>query len=41
MLDPLWRRVDGEPRYAFLGGMLYGPSLLNDDVDAGAALLRA
>jgi NitT/TauT family transport system substrate-binding protein len=50
LLDPVWRRVDGEPGYTFLGGqplgeplggMLYGPSLLNDDVDAGVALLRA
>lgn len=50
LLDPVWRRVDGEAGYAFLcgqppgeplGGMLYGPSLLNDDVDAGVALLRA
>ncbi|WP_435284234.1 ABC transporter substrate-binding protein [Streptomyces koelreuteriae] len=50
LLDPVWRRVDGEPGYAFLGGqppgeplggMLYGPSLLDDDVDAGVALLRA
>ncbi|GAA2400185.1 ABC transporter substrate-binding protein [Streptomyces coeruleofuscus] len=50
LLDPVWRRVDGEPDYAFLGGqppgeplggMLYGPSLLDDDVDAGVALLRA
>ncbi|MCX4698031.1 ABC transporter substrate-binding protein [Streptomyces sp. NBC_01373] len=50
LLDPVWRRVDGESGYAFLGGqplgeplggMLYGPSLLNDDVDAGVALLRA
>ncbi|MEU6351678.1 ABC transporter substrate-binding protein [Streptomyces sp. NPDC047072] len=50
LLDPVWRRVDGKPGYAFLGGqplgeplggMLYGPSLLNDDVDAGVALLRA
>jgi NitT/TauT family transport system substrate-binding protein len=50
LLDPIWRRVDGEPGYAFLGGqplgeplggLLYGPSLLNDDVDAGVALLRA
>ncbi|MEV7733636.1 ABC transporter substrate-binding protein [Streptomyces sp. NPDC088921] len=50
LLDPVWRRVDGEPGYAFLGGqplgeplggMLYGPGLLNDDVDAGVALLRA
>ncbi|WSQ11714.1 ABC transporter substrate-binding protein [Streptomyces sp. NBC_01231] len=49
LLDPVWRRVDGEPGYAFLGGqplgeplggMLYGPSLLDDDVDAGVALLR-
>jgi NitT/TauT family transport system substrate-binding protein len=50
LLDPVWRRVDGEPGYAFLGGqpageplggMLYGPGLLDDDVDAGVALLRA
>jgi NitT/TauT family transport system substrate-binding protein len=50
LLDPVWRRVDGRPGYAFLGGqppgeplggLLYGPGLLNDDVDAGVALLRA
>ncbi|MFC4506519.1 MULTISPECIES: ABC transporter substrate-binding protein [Streptomyces] len=52
LLDPVWRKVDGDPSYAFLGGqppgeplggLLYGPSLLNDDdgVDAGVALLRA
>jgi NitT/TauT family transport system substrate-binding protein len=50
LLDPVWRRVDGAPGYAFLGGqplgeplggMLYGPGLLDDDVDAGVALLRA
>ncbi|MFK4098637.1 ABC transporter substrate-binding protein [Streptomyces sp. NPDC019531] len=50
LLDPVWRNVDGKPGYAFLGGqplgeplggMLYGPGLLNDDVDAGVALLRA
>ncbi|MER5433061.1 ABC transporter substrate-binding protein [Streptomyces sp. NPDC002588] len=50
LLDPVWRRVDGDPSYAFLGGqpqgeplggLLYGPKLLNDDVDAGVALLRA
>ncbi|MFE7972383.1 ABC transporter substrate-binding protein [Streptomyces shenzhenensis] len=50
LLDPVWRRVDGERGYAFLGGqplgeplggMLYGPTLLQDDVDAGVALLRA
>lgn len=50
LLDPVWRKVDGEPGYAFLGGqprgeplggMLYGPALLQDDVDAGVALLRA
>ncbi|MEU0410960.1 ABC transporter substrate-binding protein [Streptomyces griseorubiginosus] len=50
LLDPVWRRVDGAPGYAFLGGqplgeplggMLYGPGLLNEDVDAGVALLRA
>jgi NitT/TauT family transport system substrate-binding protein len=50
LLDPVWRRVDGKPGYAFLGGqplgeplggMLYGPTLLQDDTDAGVALLRA
>ncbi|MFF0733368.1 ABC transporter substrate-binding protein [Streptomyces chartreusis] len=50
LLDPVWRKVDGEQGYAFLGGqpqgeplggMLYGPALLQDDVDAGVALLRA
>lgn len=50
LLDPVWRKVDGTPGYAFLGGqppgeplggLLYGPSLLNDDVDAGVALIRA
>ncbi|MET9835227.1 ABC transporter substrate-binding protein [Streptomyces sp. NPDC006385] len=50
LLDPVWRKVDGKQGYAFLGGqplgeplggMLYGPALLQDDVDAGVALLRA
>ncbi|QOV41472.1 ABC transporter substrate-binding protein [Streptomyces ferrugineus] len=50
LLDPVWRKVDGERGYAFLGGqprgeplggMLYGRALLQDDVDAGVALLRA
>jgi NitT/TauT family transport system substrate-binding protein len=50
LLDPVWRKVDGKPGYAFLGGqpageplggLLYGPTLLHDDVDAGVALLRA
>ncbi|TLS42300.1 hypothetical protein FE633_32005 [Streptomyces montanus] len=50
LLDPVWRKVDGDARYAFLGGqpageplggMLFGPNLLKDDVDAGVALLRA
>ncbi|MFI5675008.1 ABC transporter substrate-binding protein [Streptomyces cellulosae] len=50
LLDPVWRRVADRPDYAFLGGqplgeplggMLYGPRLLDDDVDAGVALLRA
>ncbi|SDN70596.1 NitT/TauT family transport system substrate-binding protein [Streptomyces sp. cf386] len=50
LLDPVWRKVDGKPGYAFLGGqplgeplggMLYGRTLLDDDVDAGVALLRA
>lgn len=50
LLDPVWRKVDGKGGYAFLGGqppgeplggMLYGRTLLQDDVDAGVALLRA
>ncbi|WP_373296949.1 ABC transporter substrate-binding protein [Streptomyces brasiliensis] len=50
LLDPVWRKVAGTPGYAFLGGqplgeplggMLYGRTLLQDDVDAGVALLRA
>ncbi|NGO10778.1 ABC transporter substrate-binding protein [Streptomyces sp. HC44] len=50
LLDPVWRKVDGDDRFAFLGGqpageplggMLFGPNLLRDDVDAGVALLRA
>ncbi len=50
LLDPVWRKVDGKPGYAFLGGqprgeplggMLYGRALLQDDMDAGVALLRA
>lgn len=50
LLDPVWRKVDGDKGYAFLGGqppgeplggMLYGHALLQDDVDAGVALLRA
>ncbi|MFJ3666284.1 ABC transporter substrate-binding protein [Streptomyces sp. NPDC090106] len=50
LLDPVWRTVDGKAGYAFLGGqpageplggLLYGPALLQDDVDAGVALLRA
>lgn len=50
LLDPVWRKVDGRSGYAFLGGqpageplggLLYGPTLLHDDVDAGVALLRA
>ncbi|SEE45042.1 NitT/TauT family transport system substrate-binding protein [Streptomyces sp. 3213] len=50
LLDPVWRKVDDNPAYAFLGGqplgeplggMLYGRSLLHDHVDAGVALLRA
>ncbi|WP_425829796.1 ABC transporter substrate-binding protein [Streptomyces fractus] len=50
LLDPIWRKVDGDKRYAFLGGqpqgeplggMLFGPNLLTKDPDAGVALLRA
>ncbi|MFI1018426.1 ABC transporter substrate-binding protein [Streptomyces sp. NPDC020965] len=50
LLDPVWRTVDGDPKYAFLGGqplgeplggLLFGPGLLHDDPDAGVALTRA
>ncbi|MEV0318693.1 ABC transporter substrate-binding protein [Streptomyces sp. NPDC050658] len=50
LLDPVWRKVDGDKRYAFLGGqpqaeplggLLFGPNLLTEDPDAGVALLRA
>ncbi|MEU4997205.1 ATP-binding cassette domain-containing protein [Streptomyces sp. NPDC021622] len=50
LLDPVWRKVDGDKRYAFLGGqpqgeplggLLFGPDLLTEDPDAGVALLRA
>ncbi|WP_406253015.1 ABC transporter substrate-binding protein [Streptomyces atratus] len=50
LLDPIWRKVDGDKRYAFLGGqpvgeplggLLFGPTLLNKDPDAGVAFLRA
>ncbi|MFI1498857.1 ABC transporter substrate-binding protein [Streptomyces platensis] len=50
LLDPVWRRVDGDGTYAFLGGQprgeplggaLYGPTLLQRDPDAGVAFLRA
>ncbi|MGW0531683.1 ABC transporter substrate-binding protein [Streptomyces sp. NPDC003032] len=50
LLDPVWRKVDGDKRYAFLGGqpqgeplggLLFGPNLLKEDPDAGVALLRA
>ncbi|MEV0093518.1 ABC transporter substrate-binding protein [Streptomyces sp. NPDC050738] len=50
LLDPIWRKVDGDAKYAFLGGqpqgeplggVLFGPSLLNKDPDAGVAFLRA
>ncbi|MFJ6786175.1 ABC transporter substrate-binding protein [Streptomyces angustmyceticus] len=50
LLDPVWRRVDDSPGYAFLGGQprgeplggaLYGPNLLQRDPDAGVAFLRA
>ncbi|WP_327353551.1 ABC transporter substrate-binding protein [Streptomyces sp. NBC_01304] len=50
LLDPIWRKVDGDKKYAFLGGqpqgeplggVLFGPSLLEKDPDAGVAFLRA
>ncbi|MFJ4854466.1 ABC transporter substrate-binding protein [Streptomyces sp. NPDC088730] len=50
LLDPIWRKVDGDKKFAFLGGqpvgeplggLLFGPTLLNKDPDAGVAFLRA
>ncbi|WP_328331231.1 MULTISPECIES: ABC transporter substrate-binding protein [unclassified Streptomyces] len=50
LLDPVWRKVDGNPKYTFLGGqpqgeplggLLFGPNLLAKDPDAGVAFLRA
>ncbi|MCX4729614.1 ABC transporter substrate-binding protein [Streptomyces sp. NBC_01363] len=50
LLDPIWRKVDGDRKYAFLGGqpvgeplggLLFGPTPLNKDPDAGVAFLRA
>ncbi|NEB80376.1 ABC transporter substrate-binding protein [Streptomyces sp. SID14478] len=50
LLDPIWRKLDGDKRFAFLGGqpegeplggLLFGPNLLNKDPDAGVAFLRA
>ncbi|MDQ8702229.1 ABC transporter substrate-binding protein [Streptomyces sp. LHD-70] len=50
LLDPVWRKVDGDKKYAFLGGqplgeplggLLFGPNLLQKDPDAGVAFLRA
>ncbi|MCX4532769.1 ABC transporter substrate-binding protein [Streptomyces sp. NBC_00841] len=50
LLDPVWRKVDGDKKYAFLGGqpvgeplggLLFGPTLLTEDPDAGVAFLRA
>ncbi|MFC7304948.1 ABC transporter substrate-binding protein [Streptomyces monticola] len=50
LLDPVWRKVDDDKKYAFLGGqplgeplggVLFGPRLLQEDPDAGVAFLRA
>ncbi|WP_405777389.1 ABC transporter substrate-binding protein [Streptomyces sp. NBC_00859] len=50
LLDPVWRKVDGNAKYTFLGGqplgeplggLLFGPNLLAKDPDAGVAFLRA
>ncbi len=50
LLDPVWRKVDGDERYAFLGGqplgeplggLLFGPNLLQKDPEARVAPLRA
>ncbi|CAM5437701.1 hypothetical protein SANTM175S_10667 [Streptomyces antimycoticus] len=50
LLDPVWRQVDGDADYAFLGGqprgeplggLLFGPDLLTWNPDAGVAFLRA
>ncbi len=50
LLDPMWQKVEGDSKYAFLGGQplgeplggaLFGRNLLTDDKDAGVAFLRA
>ncbi|SDK91439.1 ABC transporter substrate-binding protein [Streptomyces indicus] len=50
LLDPVWRKIDGDGKFAFLGGqpvgeplggLLFGPNLLAKDRDAGVAFLRA
>ncbi|MER6910174.1 ABC transporter substrate-binding protein [Streptomyces sp. NPDC000594] len=50
LLDPVWRTLDGDRDYAYLGGqprgeplggLLFGPGLLQDDRAAGVALVRA
>ncbi|MFI6942245.1 ABC transporter substrate-binding protein [Streptomyces sp. NPDC050418] len=50
LLDPVWKKVDGNDTFAFLGGQplgeplggaLFGPNLLTKDKDAGVAFLRA
>ncbi|WP_433467064.1 ABC transporter substrate-binding protein [Spirillospora sp. CA-128828] len=50
VVDPLWKQLDGKPGMAFLGGqphgeplggMIYGPSMLRENPDAGVAFVRA
>lgn len=50
VVDPAWRQLDGKPGLTFLGGqppgepmggLIYGPSMLRSDPDAGVAFIRA
>lgn len=50
LLDPVWKQFENKPGYAFLGGqpageplggMLYGPNLLEKNREAGTAFARA
>ncbi|GAA2410741.1 hypothetical protein GCM10010191_19660 [Actinomadura vinacea] len=50
VVDPAWKQLEGKSGLAFLGGqprgeplggMIYGPSMLRTDPDAGVAFVRA
>jgi NitT/TauT family transport system substrate-binding protein len=50
VVDPAWKQLDGKPGLTFLGGqplgeplggMIYGPSMLRTNPDAGVAFVRA